>query len=185
MRVLWMILIATSFTLTSGQAAQAACENFVGGVCLDKKKAPAKKPVKKSTPKKKVTKKKKATPPKAVIVEPKVVKPTKSAANSCVKLSAGKASSIDTGKGVVYTNVTFRNTCSETISVYLQLNACKAPKTYFAGSVGRSRKTFKLRSGGSVTHRIAHQEGLRGASTLARTNAAYGGQASSYPNFGC
>jgi len=116
MRILWMILIAASFTLASGQAAQAACENFVGGVCLDKKKAPAKKPVKKSTPKKKVTKKKKAAPKKAVASKPKVVKPAKSAANSCVKLSAGNASSLDFAHGVVDTSVTVRNICSEAIT---------------------------------------------------------------------
>jgi outer membrane biosynthesis protein TonB len=185
MRILWMILIAASFTLASGQAAQAACENFVGGVCLDKKKAPAKKPVKKSTPKKKVTKKKKAAPKKAVASKPKVVKPAKSAANSCVKLSAGNASSLDFARGVVDTSVTVRNICSEAITVYVQLNACKSPRAYADTMVGRSRKKIKLRKGGSVSLRVSHQQGLRGASTLARTNAAYAGQKGTYPKFGC
>ena len=119
MRVLCMVLVALSFTLGAGEPA-LAYDNFVGGVCLDKKKAPKKKVIKKSTSKKKVIKKKKA-----------------------------------------------------------------APKAYYFPNVGSNKRKFKLRSGGSVSYRIAHQEGLKGADRLARTNAAYAGASASIPFFGC
>jgi hypothetical protein len=187
MRIFWMLLVGLSFVFNGEAIAQTACKNFVGGVCLDKKKAPAKKPIKKSKPKK-VIKKKKAAPKKVVAPEPQPVQPAqpvKVSANTCVKMSAGKASSMDFYKNVVYTNVVVRNTCSETITVYMKLNGCKSPKAYFNQMVGNSSKKFKLRKGGAVSHRIAHQEGLQGASTLARTNAAYGGAKASFPKFGC
>jgi hypothetical protein len=187
MRKFWMLLVALSLGFSGEAMAQAACKNFVGGVCLDKKEAPAKKPVKKSKPKK-IIKKKRAAPKKTVAPEQQPVqpaKPIKVSANTCVKMSAGKASSMDFYKNVVYTNVVVRNTCNEAITVYMQLNACKSPKAYFNKMVGNSRMKFKLRKGGTVSHRVAHQEGLRGASSLARTNAAYGGAKTSFPKFGC
>ncbi len=187
MRILWMALVGVSITFGAGEPA-LACDTFVGGVCLDKKKAPKKKVIKKTTPKKKVIKKKKVTPKKVVAPEPKVVepvKPTKAAASTCVQMRAGKASSMDFYKNVVYTNLSVRNTCKESITIYMRLNGCASPKAYVFPNVGSSTRKFKLRSGGSVSYRIAHQEGLRGASTLARADAAYAGGRASFPGFGC
>lgn len=188
MRGLVYILVGGLLAFGSGAPA-VACQKFVGGVCLDKKTAPAKKPVKKAP--KKVNKKaapKKAAPKKVVTPEPVVVepvKPAKAAANTCVSLRAGKASSMDFYKGVVYTNITVRNTCKESITVYMRLNGCAAPSAYYFPNVGSNKRTFKLRSGGSVSYRVAHQEGMRGADRLARTNAAYAGERASIPSFGC
>ncbi len=51
--------------------------------------------------------------------------------------------------------------------------------------IGKSRKKINLRSGDSLSMRVSHRLGMRGASTLARASAVYAWQKGGYRKFGC
>lgn len=153
-----------------------ACDNFVGGVCLDAKKAPT------QTVKPKRVIQKKAVKPKAASPAPAA----KSSASQCVKLSAGTPYGYDVISAVTHSNLTASNACPSAITVYLRLNTCGSSKAYFGRMVGKSTRTFQLGAGKSVGFKISHSEGLRGAAKLARASAVYTTQAKGdYPDFGC
>lgn len=160
-------------------SAVMACDNFVGGVCLDAKKAPAK------VAKPEVVQKK-AVKPKAARKAPAQASAAKSSASKCVKLSAGNPYGYDVVSAVTYSNLTASNACTSAITVYLRLNSCSSSKAYFSGMVGKSTRTLQLGAGKSVGFKVSHPEGLRGAAKLARATAIYTTQAKGdYPDFGC
>lgn len=157
-----------------------ACDNFVGGVCLDAKKAPT------QTVKPKRVIQKKTVKPKAARNAPAQAPAAKASASKCVKLSAGSPYGYDVVSAVTYSNLTASNACTSPITVYLRLNSCSSSKAYFGALVGKSTRSFQLGAGKSVGFKISHAEGLRGAAQLARATAVYANQGGGgYPDFGC
>lgn len=157
-----------------------ACDNFVGGVCLDAKKAPS------QVAKPERVIQKKAVKPKAASTAPAPARAAKSSASKCVKLSAGNPYGYDVVSAVTYSNLTASNACTSAITVYLRLNSCGSSKAYFGAMVGKSTRSFQLGAGKSVGFKVSHPEGLRGAAKLARAAAVYTTQAKGdYPDFGC
>ena len=179
-----LVLGVCSFVgLVWSAPALAACQNLVGGVCLDKKKeAPKKKTVKTKPAVKPAKKKPKPQPQKSVVTRKKTVK----SASACVATAASKPSGYDQDKALTFSNLTVRNTCKQAIVVYVKLNPCASPRAFFTPSVGSNSRIAKLGAGRKITYKISHSESIKGARQLAATSAVYGTiKKGKVPAFGC
>jgi hypothetical protein len=176
MRILLSSLILAFAVVWVPQVRAAACENFVGGVCLDTKVKPT---VKQAVPKKVVPKK------KAAPVEKPAPQGGVKTADSCVatKLS-GKLGVIATG--MQSRNVTIRNNCAKSVTVYIALSLCRSPPPFFWPFKGQSTKTIILRAGQRETMKIAHSESMSSSERVVKTSSVYEGAGKGgYPAFGC
>lgn len=160
-RGLSTVALALALCLTVSLALPGtalACENFVGGVCLDKKKAPAKK----ATPTRKT--KKKAT--RKPVAKPKPV----ASAQKCVttRTRAGGLNNLSVG---YETTVTLKNTCKAEVVAHLRLSNCvSGGRAYFAKAARRDgTMTVSLRAGQTVRLKAYHQK-----RQLAKGQAVFG-----------
>ena len=165
------------FGISLGQPPAAfaqSCENFVGGVCLDKKKSPAKK---KKVRKKRV--KQKAAPKKPVV--------KKVSAPQCISMevkttgNANQASVSSTRQS----QVVLRNTCAQTVVSYVALNKCSNPVVYFDGSVRSSQRTFEVRGKKRKSFVVTRPQNLTDPNKIVRINHVFKGKSGAYPRWGC
>lgn len=172
------LVLVSAFALCLGLSAPVhACQNFVGGVCLDKKRVPAK-------PKTQVRKKKPAQPVVAAPVEQAPAPSPAKTADNCVTVevkTVGADSTFAHLSSLSGSLVILKNTCQTAVTSYLQLRNCISPAPFFGSNKTSRRRKVTLNAGGRkslvVTRGVAHNS----AADILRVNHTFKGQSGGYP----
>lgn len=151
-------LVGLALVAGSGAPAQAACKNFIGGVCLDKKQKKTQR--KKTTRKKSTTTRKKATAPQRAQVK-------HARAGDCMQIQK-----INKGKSGNLSAVKLTNGCDAVVHAFINFNTCSVSLGILGAKFKRQQLNaavaVKGRDSKTVAYKVAEDGQKQDTAVLTR-----------------